>query len=347
MKPKNISPLFFIISILLLNSCTSKMYFTTLDVLKPAEVTFPLDINNVVIVNNSVPQPSNTGHLTTTLYGNKTNETLQFDSAAIFITAGLRDALNTKSFFNGVELSLSNQNTTNNYNYINKLSMERVKTLCKMYNVDAVVSLNKVQLTDNISEFYTEEGSFYNELDVKVKTDWTMYYPDKKNTNIQFVDSFLWTSDNYDRMKARDELPKRYNALVDATILTGSNIADRMIPRWEKEDRYFFCPKDKLMLQAMDSVPLRKWDKAIELWKTAAETSTKNKIKYQAYNNIAIANEIIGNMDEAVNYAKKALDTYSMIPYSSDKDGYQLITYYQNIVNRREEMKLLKKQLGN
>ncbi|MGC3977601.1 MAG: DUF6340 family protein [Paludibacteraceae bacterium] len=143
MRSKSIFPFLLFACVLLMTSCASKMCFTTLDILKPAEVSFPLNVNNVVIVNNAVPQPSNFGHYTTSIAGNVTNESLPFDSAAIFVTAGLCDALKTKSFFNQIELSLVNQNTSGNFNYANRLSADRIKTLCKMFNADAVISVGQ------------------------------------------------------------------------------------------------------------------------------------------------------------------------------------------------------------
>lgn len=337
----------FLATLILMNSCASKMYFTTLDTLKPAQVTFPPNVNNILIVNNSISQPANFGHYTTSLSGYAKSQSLQFDSAAIFITSALKDALKTKSFFNQVELSLTEQNIGNSFNYVNTLPEEQIRMLCKIYNADAVIALNNTFLTDDISEYYLNEENFYDELNVKVNTNWSIYYLDNKKDNIQFADSFLWHSQNYDRKMALDSLPKRYDALVDACILTGSNIADRMIPRWDKEDRYFFENKNELMTQAMDSVPYRKWSKAIELWNKAAETLKSNKIKYQAYNNIAAAYEIIGDIDKAIDYITKAVDTYSKGGTYSEKDGYFLISYQQILQARKKELKLLNQQLGN
>lgn len=348
MKKKLILYLMLALTVLLASSCATKMYYTTLDVLKPAQVTFPLNVNNVVIVNNAVPQPANVGHHNTTLYGNRTSETLRFDSAGIFITAALRDGLKAKSFFNRVELSLVNQNTVKDHNSVGKLSGAQINSLCKMYNADAVIAVNRINIQDEIFEYYNGGSEeFYNDLEVKVKTDWAVFYPDKKVQNIQFLDSFLWQSGDYNRVRSRDKLPKRYDALVDASILTGTNVAARMIPRWEKEDRVFFSSGNKQMTQAMDSVSKTNWAGAIELWKNAAATAKNAKIKYQSFHNIANAYEIKGDMDKAIEYAKRALDTYSESTNTRDNDGYIIATSYQNLINRKKEMDLIKRQLGN
>ncbi|MGC3977600.1 MAG: DUF6340 family protein [Paludibacteraceae bacterium] len=207
--------------------------------------------------------------------------------------------------------------------------------------------MDKIRILDNLSEYYVDYDGFYNELDVKVQTNWSLYYPDKNANILQFVDSFLWQSNNLERKIAHERIPKRYDALVDACILTGSNTADRMTPRWEKEDRYFFSSKDKIMQQAMDSVPYRKWEAAIKLWKKAAELTKSNKTKYQAYDNIAVAYEIVGDMPKALTYIEKALREFTNQLYASEEDGYLLIDYRRNVPKRNEEYKLLKQQLGN
>ena len=334
----------------MMNSCASKMFYTTLDVLKPADISFPLNINNIAIVNNSYPQPSNVGHTTENISGKKSDEIILFDSAAIFITAALSDALNSQSFFNNVNHSLVNQNLTKNHDSINVLSKERVKTLCNMFKADAVMALNKVVVNDCRYEFLVENDQgfkYINEIDVKTKTDWTIYPLNGKAINIQYVDSFLWQTESYDRKKSFEELPSRYDALVDASILTGANIAERMIPRWDKEERYFFVSNNKSMQQAMDSVSHRKWEKAIELWENAAQTSKSNKIKYQSYCNIATSYEILGDIDQAIKYIENAENTITNNSFALEKDGFYILTYHQNLLKRKIETKILKQQIGN
>ena len=62
MKTKILKFILPISLILILSSCVTPRMFTTLDVLRPAEVTFNPEVQNVLIVNNSVVQPYNLGH---------------------------------------------------------------------------------------------------------------------------------------------------------------------------------------------------------------------------------------------------------------------------------------------
>lgn len=293
MKPI-ISKYLILVLTIALTSCATPRMFTTLDLLRPAEVTFEPEVKNVVIVNNSVVQPYNVGHYDHRIGGSdKISETLKFDSAALFCNASLRENLEAKEFFNSVRMAQTNYNKTDNFYKIEPLDKESVKFVANLYNADAVISLDHIQLNDIVGNYY-ENYSMISALDVKVNTTWSIHYPNNTlSTHKQFEDEFSWeetTSKN---------LPERYDALVDACILAGSNIAERMIPRWEKQERYFYTPKKTLMQQAMDSVEVRNWKSAISLWKQASDQTKNFKSKYQAAHNQSIAYEILGDIDNA------------------------------------------------
>ncbi|MHB9054546.1 MAG: DUF6340 family protein [Paludibacteraceae bacterium] len=344
MKIDNLKYLYPIFLLFTLSSCSTPRMFTTLDVLRPAEVTFAPQVEDVLIVNNTVVQPQNIGHYNYNDYNSRTPSiiSLKFDSAGIFCAAGLRENLEAKDFFNSVSMSQTNMNNTNNFYKLNPLTKQTVRFLCDLYKVDAVISLDHIQLTDRLTKFNDENLS---SLDIKVDTKWTIHYPnDSAGKFKEFSDDFSWEEDNITK------LPNRYDALVDACILTGSNISDRMIPRWEKQDRYFYTPNKPLFVQAMDSVTYRNWPAAIELWEKASNTTKNYNTKFQASNNIAIAYEILGNLDKAMLYASKAIEYYpyiTVISSDSQDNIYNVLDYYSALKKRKEEIKLLDNQLGN
>ena len=345
MKTKILKFILPISLILILSSCVTPRMFTTLDVLRPAEVTFNPEVQNVLIVNNSVVQPYNVGHAdikSSATRNNPVNVSLKFDSAALFCAASLRENLEAKDFFYSVSMSQTNMNTTDNYYRLAPLNKQTVRFLCGLYNADALISLDHIQTED---KSYMNSGNIQSALDVKINTKWTIHYPtDSLSVFKEFSDEFSWDDAQFNK------LPNRYDALVDACILTGSNIADRMIPRWEKEDRYFYTPKKQLFVQAMDSLTYKKWQAAIDLWVKASETTKNNKTKFHAYNNIAIAYEIMGNLDKAMNYASKAVETFpNIIAFSSTTldEIYELLDYYEILKKRKQEAILLDKQLND
>lgn len=335
-----ISKYLFLFTALVFTSCATPRMFTTLDLLRPAEVTFEPGVKNVLIVNNSVAQPYNN---LKNVGSSKKSETIKFDSAALFCNASLRESLEAKEFFNEVKMAPTNQNKTDDYYKITPLEKGKVKHLCEQYNVDALISLDHIQTSDQVGEYY-DNYSIVNAMDIKVNTTWSIHYPNNTaSTHKQFTDEFSW-----EEPKSKD-LPNRYDALVDACILSGSNVAERMIPRWEKQDRYFFTPKKPLMEQAMDSVKTRNWKAAVSLWKQAMNQTKNFNTKFQASNNIAIAYEILGDIDNAFLYCEQAINYYPyviILNLYNNNHIFELLDYYDFLKIRKEEIALISKQLS-
>ena len=155
----------------------------------------------------------------------------------------------------------------------------------------------------------------------------------------------FWSSDeSADRWDAISRLPKRSDALIDGALYIGRKCISRFLPFWDKEDRFIFSSNNKLMKQAMDSVVYRKWNAAIVKWKKLYDTTKNNQLKAKLANNIAIANEIGGNMDEALKYCNISLQIIENEAYNKT---YYLIKDYYALLNKRDkEIKLLKQQLG-
>lgn len=331
------------VAALMFTSCATPRMFTTLDLLRPAEVTFEPGVKSVLVVNNSVVQPYNVGHYNLTANESKTSETLKFDSAALFCTAGLRENLEAKEFFNKVKIAQTNQNRTDNFYKITSLDKETVKFLCNLYQTDALIALDHLQTNDETDKYY---GNFnmISVLDVKINTAWSIHYPNSTpSVHVQFSDDFSWED------RDASNLPNRYDALVDACILTGSNSAERMIPRWEKQDRYFYTPKKPLMQQAMDSVVTRNWKSAVALWQQASEQTKSFRIKFQAANNMAVAYEILGDIDNAIASCELAVKYYPYITiagYNEKNNIYETLRYCDFLRKRKEEISLISKQLS-
>lgn len=343
---RNIAVKFILLTIIVaLASCATPRMFTTLETLHPAEVSFDPAVQRVLIVNNSVVQPYNTGHSDFKTFNEietPTNVSLKFDSAAIFCIASLKENLEETGFFRSVDMELKSQNSSGLFSLVFPLKPDNVRQLCREYGADAVIALNYIEIEDRlIKNRKNEPGA----LDVKVKTKWEILYPDgRANATKDFVDEFSW-----EEFQSRN-LPERYDALVDATILTGGNIARRMIPQWEKEERYFFTPKNPLFTQAMHAFSQRNWTEAINLWEQAGSENSNATLKFYAVNNIAIVYEIMGDFDKAVTYADYLIKLYPHVTVYSEYALSQIdesIQYANDLKKRREEQELLKKKLGD
>ncbi|MBP7151581.1 DUF6340 family protein [Porphyromonadaceae sp. NP-X] len=330
----------FSIGALFLSSC-SNMLYTTLDVLRPAKVAFLPNVNRLLIANNTPTIILENEH-------NKAQKTVSLptDSLPIYCLSVLAQELGNNSFFSSVLLEPNSIFPKNNFS--EKLSAEMVKKLCENYKCDVILTLDSLKASDVLTEYYLEDVSQYlSTYEIFLKSKWSIYYPSQpKPVSLQFKDTVYWEAQDYSRQRALKQMPNRWDALVDGALYVGKNSVKRFIPYWDKVDRYFFNPGNKLMRQAMDSVYVRNWNSAIELWKKAMNKSDSEKLKGEAANNIAIAYEILGDMDNAIAYADQSLHYFSAASIIDFDTLERISNYYNELIKRKNEIEQLKLQLG-
>lgn len=335
------------IILIIISSCTNLMY-TTIDVLRPAKVSFKADANNLLLVNNTVVQPTETGHTTQLVYQQTKNVLINTDSLGLFCISSLTEELQNKDFFSQVNSIVNSINSSGNFNTKQLLTSNQLQHLFAGHESNVVVSLDRLTVNDDLNEYYNEEtGVYLASLEVKIGTDWSIYYKDTKKVMVeQFNDTIYWENESYNRSKAMGQLPVRHDALIDAAIVVGRNSSDRFVPYWEKQDRYFYSSRKKLMKQAMDSVFVKNWAGAIDVWKAAIEKSKSNSLKSKAANNIAIAYEILGDIDNALEYASKSYYFTEQLTLINYESYIRISDYLVKLTTRKKEIELLKSQLG-
>ncbi|MDP4238032.1 MAG: DUF6340 family protein [Bacteroidota bacterium] len=328
-------------------SCTSLLY-TSLDVLRPANVAFATDANDLLIVNNTVNQPAEYGHRNELINEVPKNVLIKTDSMAIFCLGALTDDLEGKDFFSSVQLNPNTINQENDFFKSSQLNDETVKNLCLANHVNVVLSLDKIKVDDDLIENYLPESStFLSTLELKFETSWSIHYLNKQEvTSVQYNDTVFWESESYNRKKAISDLPNREDALVDGALTVGHKAVNRFVPYWDKVDRYFFNPRNKIMKQGMDSVYVKNWKAAINLWESELNKTKSNWIQAQAANNIAIGYEITGDLDKALEYATKAYYSVGKMTIVDYQSFVRLSDYLNELTQRKKELDILKKQLG-
>jgi len=348
MKTRQLKFMILTFGTVFLTSCTELLY-TSLDVLRPAKVAFAPNANNLLVVNNTVVQPRNLGHRTELLNQKTKNVSIETDSIALFCLGSLTEELESKSFFSTVQLTPNSVNTSTNFSIINPLDTETVTKLCNTNHADVVLSLDKIKLNDDISEYYLNEtSSFLTVLEVRYESFWSIHYPNSSDiTPIQFKDTIYWESESYDSKKAMDGLPKRMDGIIDGALIVGKKSINRFLPYWDKADRYLYKSQNKYIKQGIDSVYVKNWKSAIIIWEKALKNSKNACIQTQAANNIAVAYEITGDIDKAIEYATLTLNYFAKSYFSNYKTLLQLSDYLEELNNRKKDIAILKKQVGD
>ena len=347
MKTHKLKLILLTFGVVLFSSCTTLLY-TSLDVLRPAKVEFDVNANNLLIVNNSVVQPPNYGHKTILMNEKNLDIIVPTDSLAIYCLSSLAEDIEGKDFFSSVQLLPNSLNKSTEFFRPNKLSDDSVRMLCNSNRANVILSLDNIKINDDLNEYFmADNGTYLNSLEVKCETSWSIHYPNKSLLKtINYKDTLYWETESYSRRKAAADLPGRQDALIDAALEVGHKCVNRFIPYWEKVDRYFFSSENKHLKQGLDSVYVKNWKSAIEIWSSLYNNSSDALLQAYAANNIAIAYEITGDINNALEFATKSYYSFAKLPIPDFKSFLRLSDYINELNQRKKEIEVLKKQLG-
>ncbi len=324
-------------------ACTGMLY-TSIDVLRPAKVAFPT--GRLLIVNNAATQPPKEGHSTWLLEDTKRNIEQATDSLSMLLLSALSEEIAGKTFFTGEELIYKSLNTTGDYRKVQSLTADQVKELCRRYNADALLALNRLETSSRLEEFYQDYYVYGLSLAAIYRSDWSVHRPGvEQSERLQFADSLFWEDTAFSRKEVFERFPLRGDALKNGALYIGRKSVKRFLPYWEPEDRYFFDVRGKLMKQGLDSIYAKNWSAAIALWERAFEQSKRLSEKAFAANNLAVAYEMSGDLSKAWDYINKAIEIYRQKTNTDHLKFYRMSVYHQQLDRRRKEEAALSRQM--
>lgn len=335
-----------VISIAVIFTSCSGMLYTTIDVLRPAKVNFPKDINDVLIVNNSVPQPSTYGHKTELLSEKAKNVTINTDSLSFYALSSFSEAMLDKEFFGSLNVEYDSQNNSGDFFSVTLSKPSTIQSLAKKYGADGIIILNRMIVQDKLGEFFNEEtSSFIAYIEAQYEYNWTINFPAKNHIfSLITKDTVYWESEAYSRKNAISSLPDRKIALIDGAIISGKRAVNQFIPYWDQEDRYFFTIPGKKFKNGLDSVYVKNWESAINDWEKMIDSPPTKKA--MILHNLSVLYEIEGNIKKAYEYSNKALISVLESLIFDYKNYSFIFEQNENLQKRVKEEELLKKQLG-
>lgn len=312
----NLLPLFILIA--LFSSC--KTSSLQVQVLVPAQINIPQDINSLGLLNHSLP--SKDDRWSNIVEGFLTGESIFADKDASYATLnGCTNKLNNSPRFKSTVLSNENFRGTGTKQFPLPLEWSEVEMLCKKYNVDAIVALETFDsdmILRNGSEVknQTKDGKtvsvveFWSDLRIRVNAGWRIY--DYKNKRIidqdVFTDEQGWRATGPSETAARSNLPSKRNCLDNAGRFAGEMFAVRISPNWIWVGRYYYVKGDPQFKEAKRYVKLNDWKGAAKIW-SRYTNSIDPKIAGRACHNMALAAEMEGDLQSALEWATKAYKT--------------------------------------
>jgi hypothetical protein len=326
--------LLFIVLFLAFTAC--KTTYVTVQVLKPAPITIPSKINNLVFVNRSLPAKSE--RFKNILEGAITGEAVLADRrGAEECIRGVMNQLSQSPRYKAVNPSNVDLRGTGTREFPPLLEWKFVEDICKQNNADALITLetfdsnNAVKMGERQVEKkdgdrvvkYTE---FIATLDVQIETGWRIYFPAEKRIVDQniYSDGRSWSSTNQAKKRAEEGLPFLDNAIAQAGYYAGEQYAYRISPMWISVSRYYYRKGSNDFESADRFGKTGDWDSAAKIWIKHVNDSDP-KIAGNACYNMALAEELEGNLDQALDWARQSYTKYN------NKKG----RYYANILQQR------------
>jgi hypothetical protein len=335
----------FMMAILLLASCKTQQLYLT--VVEPAPVTIPSDIKSVGVINRSIPtdesKPLEALDKILTLEGVNLDK-----DGAMESVRGLKDELSVNSRFNEVKnLEQIDFRTPALTGFPVALTWEIVDKICKESGTDALFSLEKFD-TDTRFNYSTAKVDMKTPLGVVpglehridmetfVKTGWRIYYPASRVILDEYFEneSLRFTGRGINPLVAASALVGRKEAVNQVSNQAGHRYAMRIIPFRTRVVRDYYVKGTNNFKIAKRKAQIGKWDEAGLLWEKET-TNSKIKIAGRAYYNMAIINEINGDLDSAIKWAQKSYE---------DTNNKQALQYVRILQNRKYKNAVLENQ---
>jgi len=336
-----------IFTIITLDSCKTSSFTTTF--LVPADITIPQHIQSVGVLNRSLPNKEDL--LLNILEGFISGESVLADrESSINAVRGAVNTLNSNPRFKAVSLEGEDYRGTGTKQFAAPLDWNIVDMLCKKYKVDGLVVLetydSDIMLGTDKRERKTKKDDrevtyteFLAHLNIRSNAGWRFYDNEKKLIIDQqvFTDEKGFSGSGLTPEEALSKLPHKRSALNDAGIFSGQMLAFRISPKWLNASRYYYkkARKEEAFKYAKRYVISKQWKTAADTW-LPLTNSTDKKIAGRACHNMALAEEMQGNLPEAIKWAQKAYVNHNL----------KRSRAYLNELNKRQmEQNLLKEQM--
>lgn len=304
-----------------LSSCMSS---ARLKVLQPAQMKIPEHISTIAVVDRS--KPSN-GWLNV-LEGVVTGEAIGQDRRSREQAVdGVINALTRTPRFRvkttGIEMTGSKAG--NNLPY--PLEWREIERICGDYSADAVLAIESFD-SDNFTSNRRQESkskkdgkeiitvSYRAEQRTSVRMGWRLYDPKMKIITDEYTtnDYLTRNATGNTEQQALRNLPSQQNVTREVARIGGISYGMRIAPVYVDVTRSYYSKAKGYKTQMKQAARYAKggdWERAAGDWKNLiARAGDNRKAAGRAAYNMAVAAEMRGNLEVALEWAQKAWNDY-------------------------------------
>ena len=308
-----------IILVYILFSACSSMNELTMSVIEPAPVFLSSNIQSIGIINQSMPSEENSELDKIDRIFSLEGKELDINGAKESIK-GLYDGLVKSNGFKEVKIiEVMNRNIQGSA----PLSWEMIGQICQNNEVDVIFALSFYDTDATIDyqiipvEIKTPVGltvpavEHHATISTLIKTGWRIYDPVERLILDDYIinDNISLQGVGINPAKAVEAVMQREEAVLQKSNIIGQNYVSRIFPYKVRVSRDYFVRGTDNFIIAKRRAQTGDWDGAAELWETEV-SNAKSKVAGRACYNMAIINEINGNLDTAIDWASKSYVDY-------------------------------------
>lgn len=339
----------FLGMIIVLSACTATSQLT-MGVKQPAKVPIPSDVVRIGLINRSIPAE-----------GNKSLDKID----KILSLEGLKlDELGSNAALNGLKAELERSNRFESVTLIDspesirkglgvfpaQLSWDEIDAICKANNVDVIFSLEYYD-TNATVQYEQKMVNIPNPLGIKANVPghkvtirtalgngWRVYDPHTKYVldKASYKDNIVSIGEGINPFKAVEAIAGRKEAVIQRSNNLGNKYGLNIRSLTRRVTRNYFVKGTNNFEVGQRRAQAGDWDGAAELWEKELNNSDPT-IAGRACYNMAIINEINGDLDKAMEFAAKSYTDYE------NKDA---LHYIKILKYRKSQVRQMDRQLS-
>lgn len=328
------------VCLLLLVQCNSKR-LVHMNVMQPARITIPSDVNNLLLLDRTQADKSILSTIESVLTGEMPGE----DKTALQSTMNaLQNVLMSSPRFRVKKASERLIGNSLTSAFPNPIEWAILEELCMKYEADAIVAIEiydtdfivtngqcrvMKKVDENGTPVEREVTEYFAEGLGKVKMGIRLYNVKEKNIVDQqlFNHTNTWRATGNSLQHALLSLIAKQEATKQVSAMAATNYAYKISPMPVRITREFYSKSKKCREIAAGARQgdVNDWQGAIKTWESGLAGAREKEAGKLAYN-IAIAYEVLGELNSAAEWAGKAWVNYG------NKKGRE----YSTILSRRK-----------
>ncbi|MFK8037873.1 MAG: DUF6340 family protein [Crocinitomicaceae bacterium] len=205
------------------------------------------------------------------------------------------------------------------------LSWDEVEALCRgnnsrllfsleIYDTDTKVDYATTKTTQNTPLGPVPLLRYTATVATVIKMGWRIYDPSQKIILDEFrmSDQMTNTGSGLTPVNALAAVLNREQSVLNLSRLMAADYAERLLEHRIRVWRTYYKSGSNKLKMARRKAVINDWEGAAELWSQDMETAKKRKVIGRATYNMAIYEEVNGNLEKALEYAKKAYGDYNV-----------------------------------